>query len=302
MHADPSPLPASPSRFLRFAMAAGVGLVVLSAVYLLAPRLLGGATPEERQRIEAEWVSVVEAGAPGVGGTWPAWEGSALAQAVESAEAEGADAFFQAVGDGASCPLPVGSPGVVGVMATVSPERVAERSLGELEGLLTLARRWERQAPSLVGLLAAVAVGGRALDAALEREGGESVVLRLEPPEPADLFRAFCREQLALHAELEASVAAEVSGETLELTVLGLKVAGLHEADRMRGLLAFGAGDQGPAVEAPGRLAVWRALWLQRPEDLSSGIFLPLMSRELGSAAAAWSDHLARWEAVARDR
>jgi len=203
-----------------------------------------------------------------------------------------------AVGDGATCPLPGGSAGAVGMVGALSPERVAERSLDELVGLLTLGRRWERGAPNLVALLAAVAIGERVLDVALEREGGPAAVAGIDPPDPEGLFKAYCREQLEVHVELRAAVAAEASGETLELTVLGLKLAALHEARRLRDLLEDGPSTEGQAVARPSRLLVWRAMWLQRPEDLSRGIFLPLIGHSLGGAAAAWGDHLARWDAI----
>lgn len=300
MEADHVPAPPSPSRLIRFMVRAGACLLVLAVAYLVTPRWLGGASTEERQRIEADWASVVEAGAVAVTTAGPPWEGSRLERAVEVAEVEGADGLFLAVGDGTTCPLPEGSAGAVGMVGALSPERIAKRSLDELAGLLTLTRRWERGAPNLVALLAAVAIGERVLDVALEREGGQAAVAGLEGPDSEGLFRAFCREQLELHSELRAAVEADASGETLELTVLGLKVAGLHEARRLRGLLEDGTSPGGQVVERPGRLLIWRAMWLQRPEDLSNGLFLPLMGHPLGGAATAWRDHLARWGTIAQ--
>ena len=298
MQTEPAPAPASPSRLIRFTVLAGACLLVLAVVYIATPRWLGGASTEERQRIEADWSSLVEAGAVAVPAAGPPWEGAALERALEAAEVEGLDGLLLAVGDGATCPLPDDSAGAVGMVGALSPERVAERSLDELAGLLTLCRRWERGAPNLVALLAAVAIGERVLDVALEREGGPAAVAGVDPPDPEGLFMAFCREQLEVHAELRAAVAAEASGETLELTVLGLKLAALHEARRLRDLLEDGASTEGQEVARPSRLMVWRAMWLQRPEDLSRGVFLPLMGHSLGGAAAAWGDHLARWDAI----
>ena len=298
MQEEPAPAAPSPSRLLRFTVLAGAGLLALAAVYLVIPRWLGGASAKERQRIDAEWTSVVEAGAVAVPPTGSAWEGSELERAVEAAEVDGVDGLFLAVGDGTTCPLPDASAGAVGMGRALSPERVAERSLDELSGLLTLTHRWERGAPNLLALLAAVVLGERVLDVALEREGGQEAVLGIERPDPEALLRAFCREQLEVHAELRAAMAADASGEALERMVLGLKLAGLHEVKRLRGLLESGASAAEQVAGPPGSLLVWRAMWLQRPEDLCEGIFLPLMGRSLGGAAAAWGDHLARWEAI----
>ncbi|MDG1491897.1 MAG: hypothetical protein P8R43_08390, partial [Planctomycetota bacterium] len=84
------------------------------------------------------------------------------------------------------------------------------------------------------------------------------------------------------------------------------KVASLHEARRLRRALA-GAARRGslgaPApVSAPGRLEVWRAMWLQRPAELSEVVFLPLITSNISGAVVAWKSHLAEWDAALSGR
>lgn len=292
----------SRSRFVRLVVGSVGCFLLLSVAYLLTPWLIGGASEEERERIEAEWAQVVEAGGKGASAVGPGWEGSSLQRAAESVEAEGADGFFLAIGSGESCPIPEGTSGVLGMMGAVSPERVAGRSLTELAGVLTLARRWEVQAPSLVALLAAAEIGDRTMEAALRLEGGRDHLMAFGPPDPEDLYRAFCREQESLHVDFFQAIAPELQGETLELMQLGIKAAGIHEARRLRRLLDAGEVAGESETAAPGPFDVWRAQWLQRPEDLSRSIFQPMMSTQLESVASAWRDHLARWEALGQDR
>ena len=291
-----------------------VATVLIGALlggYAAGPLLLGGASPDERQAIEEDWASLVAAAGSGTEEGGPEWEGSALQRAMQASESGGADAFYEALADGASCPPFLGGASeMVGGWARLSAG-LGERPLDQVVGLLTWTRRTQRGAPNLVTLLWATVVADSGLEAAGDLEGGSAALSEIGPPDAAELFSAFCREQVALHEELKTTVARDADGDDLELMLLGLKMAGLHEARRLQGLLGDGEAvssrsawetSEAIPVDAPGRWAVWRALWLLRPEELAEAIFVPLLSTSLEDGARSWRAHLGQWQAAISGR
>lgn len=286
-----------------------VAIVLTGALlggYAAGPLLLGGASPDERQAIEEDWAALVTAAASGTEEGGSEWEGSALQRAMQASGSGGADAFYEALADGASCPPFVGGASeMVGSWARLTAG-LGERPLDQVVALLTWTRRTQRGAPNLVTLLWASVVADSGLKAAGDLEGGSAALSEIGPPDDAELFSAFCREQVALHEELKATVARDAEGDDLELMLLGLKVAGLHEARRPQGLLEDGeAGEEASEaipVDAPGRWAVWRALWLLRPEELAEAIFVPLLSSSLEDGARSWRAHLGQWQVAISGR
>ncbi len=283
-------------------MAAALSGVTL-VVYSVAPLLVGGASAEERRLIEATWDAEVafvveepsaleEAGGPG-----ESWEGSDLQAAAKARDPEEADALFRAIGSGESCPVPTGSRAAQEFCLSAGGNLIS-RSPEELLGVLRLTRRMERQAPDLLTLMVAVTVGDEALSSARAQGLAGPALAGLSAPDPEEMARAFCRELVAVVAQFSA---VEASGETLDMTTLGLKVASIGEARRLREALAGPTrrGLSAPApVPGPGRLAVWRAMWLQRPAELAEVVFTPLIASNIFGAVAAWEAHLAEWDAL----
>lgn len=295
-------------RWARWALVAATFSGVSLAIYAVVPLLVGGASAEERRLIEAAWDAevafVLEAafGLEEVGGGGEPWEGSDLQAAAKAREPDDVDGLFRAIGSGESCPVPTGSTAAMEFWLSVGGNMIS-RSPEEVLGVLRLTRRMEQQAPDLITLMTAIVVGDEALSWARAARPAVSALASLSAPDPDEMYRAFCREQVALQAGFGAL---EAGGETLEMTALGLKVASLHEARRLRTALAGSAsrgtlGAQAP-VSAPGRLAVWRAMWLQRPAELSEVVFLPLITSNISGAMVAWKSHLAEWDVALSGR
>lgn len=273
------------------------------AIYAVVPLLVGGASAEERRLIEAAWDAEVafvleETLVPeGVGASGGPWEGSDLQAAAKAREPQDVDALFRAIGSGASCPVPTSWRAAEEFWLSAGGN-VISRSQDEVLGVLRLTRRIERLAPDLLTLMAAMAVGDEALSWVRAKKLAGPALASLSAPDPEEMYRAFCREQVAIVGQFGA---VEASGEMLDMTTLGLKVASLGEARRLREALADPTrrGGSSPApVPAPGRLAVWRALWLQRPAELAEVVFTPLISSSISGAVVAWEDHLAEWDAA----
>lgn len=293
------------------------------ATYAIVPLLIGGASAEERRLIEAAWeaevISVLE------GGDLPveAWEGSDLQAAALARDPDDLEGFFRAIGSGVSCPVPTGSTAAL-EFSLCAGGSLIDRRYEEVLGLLRLTRRMAQHAPDLFTLVVAVMEGDEALafaraHFAFESADPTSALAGFSAPDPEEVRRAFCRELVALQAELGAPEAGE---DSLDMMILGFKVASLHEARRLQEALARRARQVDPTVDrpirrsppwlrealddesrwedpaAPGRLAVWRAMWLQRPAELSEVVFLPLIASNISGVVSQWQRHLTNWESA----